>query len=94
MLSATHPIDKAAHVVGGRAHLAQALRVTPAAIGNWKARGVPIEHCAAIERLTGGEVRRIDLRPIDWAHIWPELVGADGAPDPKPAQAQAEQGVA
>lgn len=91
MFSTTHPIDKASHVVGGRAQLALALHVTPAAIGNWKTRGVPIEHCAAIERLTRGEVRRIDLRPTDWAHIWPELVGSEGAPDPKLAAQQLKE---
>jgi DNA-binding transcriptional regulator YdaS (Cro superfamily) len=35
---------------------------------------------AAIERATGGEVKRWDLRPDDWHEIWPELVGAVGAP--------------
>lgn len=29
-----------------------------------------------------------DLRPDDWHRIWPELIGAEGAPEP-----QAEQGV-
>jgi DNA-binding transcriptional regulator YdaS (Cro superfamily) len=38
-------------------------------------------HCAAIEAHTGGEVRRWDLRPNDWHRIWPELIGAAGAPD-------------
>ncbi len=47
------------------------------------ARGVrpaPAERCAAIERATEGAVRRWDLRPADWHLIWPELVGAEGAP--------------
>lgn len=25
-------------------------------------------------------VRRWDLRPDDWHRIWPELIGAEGAP--------------
>ena len=33
--------------------------------------------CVSIERATGGAVTRRDLRPDDWARIWPEL--ADGA---------------
>lgn len=33
-----------------------------------------------IEQATGGAVRRWHLRPDDWARIWPELIGADGAP--------------
>lgn len=38
------------------------------------------EYCVAIERATGGAVRRWDLRPEDWHRIWPELIGTDGAP--------------
>lgn len=43
-------------------------------------RPVPAEHCAALERATGGKVRRWDLRPEDWHRIWPELQGTEGAP--------------
>jgi DNA-binding transcriptional regulator YdaS (Cro superfamily) len=34
----------------------------------------------ALEQLSGGDVRRWDLLPDEWASIWPELVGMDGAP--------------
>lgn len=30
--------------------------------------------CVRIERATAGAVTRRDLRPDDWADIWPELV--------------------
>ncbi|WP_311223731.1 MULTISPECIES: YdaS family helix-turn-helix protein [unclassified Acidovorax] len=30
-------------------------------------------NCVAIEHATGGQVTRRDLRPHDWASIWPEL---------------------
>ena len=30
--------------------------------------------CAGIERHSGGEVTRKELRPDDWNLIWPELV--------------------
>lgn len=43
-------------------------------------RPVPPEHCVAIEVATEHAVRRWDLRPTDWHRIWPELIGADGAP--------------
>lgn len=66
-------IDHAAQLLGGRAELARLLDVTPAAIGNWKVRGVPIEHCPTIERLTCKQVSRQALRPADWHLIWPEL---------------------
>jgi DNA-binding transcriptional regulator YdaS (Cro superfamily) len=36
--------------------------------------------CAAAERESGGVVRRWSTRPRDWHLIWPELIGAEGAP--------------
>ncbi|RYH61838.1 MAG: hypothetical protein EON54_09850 [Alcaligenaceae bacterium] len=33
-------------------------------------------NCVAIEHATEGRVTRKDLRPHDWASIWPELVHA------------------
>lgn len=36
--------------------------------------------CVAIERESGGLVRRWSLRPADWNRIWPELIGTAGAP--------------
>jgi DNA-binding transcriptional regulator YdaS (Cro superfamily) len=35
-------------------------------------------YCVAIERATAGAVTRRDLRPDDWAEIWPELAEAAG----------------
>jgi hypothetical protein len=37
-----------------------------------------VEYCATVDEASS--VRRWDLRPDDWHRIWPELVGADGAP--------------
>ena len=39
------------------------------------------ELAAALERESGGQVRRWETRPGDWHLIWPELVGAEGAPE-------------
>lgn len=36
--------------------------------------------CVRIERDLENELRRWDLRPNDWYLIWPELIGAKGAP--------------
>lgn len=47
------------------------------------------ELAVQIERATAQAVRRWDLRPDDWHRIWPELIGADGAPA---VPEQAEQG--
>ena len=60
-------------MVGGRDALALLLRVSVAAIGNWKTRGVPFEQCVPIERATNGAVTRRDLRPSDYFEMWPEL---------------------
>jgi len=80
--AAEHPIDRAARQLGGRSQMAVALGVKPSAIGNWKDRGVPLEHCAAIELACGGLVTRRDLRPDDWRRIWPELAVNDAATTP------------
>jgi DNA-binding transcriptional regulator YdaS (Cro superfamily) len=67
-----HPLDVAAALIGGRAVLASALGVTSAAIGNWKTRGVPVEHCIAIERASSGAVTCEQLRPdkaLDFAYL-------------------------
>lgn len=68
---------------------AQLLRITPQRLSNWMDRGVPVEHCAAVEMVLG--VSRRDLRPEDWHLIWPELAQACG---PQPPTAPAGQGVA
>lgn len=72
----------------GRAvRLAEAIGIAspsnPTLIYQWASgvRPVPIERCLDIERVTDGAVRRRDLRPDDWWRIWPELIGADGAPE-------------
>ena len=40
----------------------------------------PIDAVRA-EQVTDGRLRRWHVRPKDWHLIWPELVGAQGAPD-------------
>lgn len=81
----THPIDRAASVLGTQVALADILGVSKAAVGQWKLEGrqVPIEHCLSIERATAGRVTRQDLRPDDYWLIWPDL------PAPEHAEAKA-----
>lgn len=71
---------------GRQSALAKTLGVHAPDLSRWAsgARPVPLEHCAAIERATGGAVTRRDLRPDDWHLIWPELVSAEH-PAPFPA---------
>lgn len=73
-------LDDAIKSSGGPAKVADAIGVSVQRLCNWTDRGVPVEMCAAVERATAGSVRRWDLRPDDWWAIWPELVGAKGAP--------------
>jgi DNA-binding transcriptional regulator YdaS (Cro superfamily) len=67
------PIEKAASAVGGAAKLAAVLGVSVQAVGNWRARGVPVIHCMAIEDATNRVVTRRELRPDDWQFYWPDL---------------------
>jgi hypothetical protein len=79
-------IDK----LGGTAAVASRVGVRLASVSEWRRNGIPdgrlIELGAEIEQRT--QWRRWDLRPDDWHRIWPELVGADGAPQ-VPAEAAA-----
>ena len=76
-------LNTAVTLLGGQAALAAAIGVKQQNVWNWLNRPgatVPSEHCAAIETATGRQVRRWHLRPDDWHRIWPELIGAEGAP--------------
>jgi len=59
-----------------RSDFARAVGVSPDMVYQWikGIRPIAIERCVAIERATNGAVTRKDLRPNDWASIWPELV--------------------
>lgn len=74
-------------MIGSQALLAKALGVPRAQVNQWVRKdgqeapnSPPILHCVAIEKVTHGAVRRWELRPDDWHRIWPELIGAEGAP--------------
>ena len=81
-MTAMDALTKAIEEVGGVGALAFRINVKQPVVSNWRARGnsVPSEHCAAVERATGGVVKRWHLRPDDWHRIWPELIGSEGAP--------------
>ncbi len=91
-VSHPHIIEK----LGGITAVATKLGIKPPSVSGWiqdGKDGIPdgrlIELGAEIERQT--EYRRWDLRPNDWHLIWPELVGAFGAPAVPKAPAAAEQ---
>lgn len=67
-----------------RQRLAEKARVDPASLYQamtGRGYGFKPEKCVRIEKDTELELRRWDLRPKDWHLIWPELIGADGAPE-------------
>jgi DNA-binding transcriptional regulator YdaS (Cro superfamily) len=67
-------VTEAINLLDGVTSVSRLCGVKPPSVWEWKQRGsIPIEHCATIERATGGAVTRKDLRPDDWARIWPEL---------------------
>ena len=76
-------IHRAIDIIGGPSKTATLLGVSPQAVCFWRdgKRKFPAELCALIERATGGDVTRRDLRPDDWHRIWPELAD-DAHPAP------------
>lgn len=69
---------------GGLADVAARLGISAVYVSQLAARQnnreASPELCVRIERATGGAVMRWNLRPDDWHLIWPELIGAPGAP--------------
>jgi DNA-binding transcriptional regulator YdaS (Cro superfamily) len=68
-----HPLDR----TGVRAAVMSETGVSPQVITNWKTRGVPIEYCATVARVSKGVVTRQELRPDDYWMIWPDLQAPD-----------------
>lgn len=70
-----NPLTRVVDCLGSDAALAALLKISTPAVSQWRRRGTVLkaEYCTAIERATAGAVTRKDLRPNDWADIWPEL---------------------
>lgn len=58
-----------------QSEFARQIDVHPAMLYQWLKgiRPIAVKHCSKIESSTNGLVSRRDLRPDDWASIWPEL---------------------
>jgi DNA-binding transcriptional regulator YdaS (Cro superfamily) len=73
---AKSPAEQAIELLGGATAVAKMLDLrNPQTVSNWKSRGVPPEHCPAIEAAVaarGGSLTRRDFRPDDWHRFWPE----------------------
>lgn len=70
--------------LGGTSKVARRLKISTSSVSDMRLKGIPdgrkLELGAAIERATNGRLPRWCLRPDDWHLIWPELIGAPGAP--------------
>lgn len=79
---------------GGVAALAQSLGISTVYLLQIAARQggreAGAELAVRIEGETARAVRRWDLRPTDWWLIWPELIGAEGAPEVPQPEGQGE----
>lgn len=63
------PLERAIEHAGGLTEFAKLMEVSPQVVINWRARGVPIDRCADIERVTGGAVKRADFYPEHFGPI-------------------------
>jgi DNA-binding transcriptional regulator YdaS (Cro superfamily) len=65
-------------LLGGTAKVARMCKVDPAAVSNWRIRGIPADKYmllgARIETESHGLVTRQDLFPKNFYLIWPELL--------------------
>jgi len=65
-------------LLGGTAKVARMCKVDPAAVSNWRIRGIPADKYmllgARIEEASHGLITRQDLFPNNYFLIWPELL--------------------
>jgi len=70
-------------LLGGTAKVARMCKVDPAAVSNWRVRGIPADKFmflgARIETESHGLVTRQDLFPKNYFLIWPELLPKNNA---------------
>jgi DNA-binding transcriptional regulator YdaS (Cro superfamily) len=70
-------------LLGGTAKVARMCKVDPAAVSNWRVRGIPADKYmllgARIETESHGLVTRQDLFPKNYFLIWPELLPKNNA---------------
>jgi len=70
-------------LLGGTAKVAKMCKVDPAAVSNWRIRGIPADKFmflgARIEKESHGLVTRQDIFPTTWHLVWPELLPRNNA---------------
>lgn len=80
-MNASEIIDK----LGGPTAVAKLLNIKPPSVHAWRTGGIPddklIRLAPTLEK--AGITTRRELRPDDWAEIWPELADQAGQPAPQ-----------
>ena len=70
-------------LLGGTSKVAKMCDVNPAAVSQWKVRGIPSDKYmllgARIEQESHGLVSRKDLFPTNYFLLWPELLPKNNA---------------
>lgn len=65
------------NVLGGTSKVSRLCSVTPAAVCQWRKKGIPEDRmiylAATLERVTDGAITRKSLFPNNWQNIWVEL---------------------
>ena len=56
-------LKRAVKLVGGPSALAKLVKVHKSTVSKWLRRGVPAEHCGAVEEATDRQITRKELRP-------------------------------
>lgn len=56
--------------------LAREFGLTKPAVNAWLRNGVPVKYCERLEILSAGRITRREMRPHDYAQIWPGLAGS------------------
>lgn len=70
-------------LLGGTGKVAKMCNVAPAAVSQWRVRGIPADKYmvlgARIEKESNGLVSRKDLFPTNYFLLWPELLPKNNA---------------
>lgn len=74
--------------LGGTTAVARLLGVKSPSVADWRLKGIPAARLLrlAVVAEQRGVSKRWELCPQDWHLIWPELIGADGAPQVPPTE--------
>ena len=58
----TEAFSRVVKIIGSKKKIAEQCGVSPQVVQKWKVR-VPAKHVVKLEKLTGGEIKREELRP-------------------------------